>query len=65
MDLSFLPLNILQAIHNLENINEIRLRVGFPIKCKIKDKFFYLSNDGLALIRDSVIYCKKEDRSWQ
>lgn len=61
MDLSFLPLNILQAIRNLENINEIRLRVGFPIKCKIRDKFFYLSNNGLALIRDSVICCKKED----
>lgn len=63
MDLSFLPNNILDSYNKLENcfISEIRLRANFPIKCKKGDKFYYLTVNGLSILRDNAIICSKED----
>ena len=63
MDLSFLPTNILSAFNKSDSrlISEIRLRINFPIKCKKGDKFYYLTENGLSILRDNSIICLRED----
>ncbi len=63
MDLSFLPLKILQPLNlcDLNNLNEIRLRVGFYIKIVLKGQVYYLTTKGLSLLTADCIICEKED----
>lgn len=59
MNLSFLPLNIRQALSNLnlEDVYEIRLRKGFAIKILYNGNFLYLVNNGVSKLREQAIIC--------
>lgn len=63
MDLSFLPIEILFCLDkvDLTKLFEIRLRLDFPIKLLAFDKSYYLSKEGLSIIEEKAIICKKSD----
>ena len=63
MNLEFFPDIILNALDkvNIDNIYEIRLRATFPIKLKVKSKYYYLNENGLTDKKDGAITVSQED----
>ena len=66
MDLSFLPINIYNAISrcDINLITEIRIRNGFKIKLKLDENFYYLSENGLTILESEAILCQSEDLNY-
>ena len=63
MDMSFLPRNYLQALNkvDLTSLSEIRMRENFPVKVKIKNIYYYLTNIGLSILNENSIICNNND----
>ena len=53
-------LNALRLV-NIEGLNEIRLRVGFPIKIKYNFKNYYLTENGLSYLPNNAFVSNRND----
>ena len=63
MDLSFFPKRIFDALNlcELDELCEIRLRIGYPIILFYKGKKSYLSQSGATYFRNELIIAEKND----
>ncbi len=63
MKLSFLPINYMSALENLEIkfLYEIRLRTCYPVKVNYLNQIYYLFDGGLVKDKDKAIICSQED----
>lgn len=63
MDLSFLPLRYVNVLNNsdIEYLYEIRMRVGFAVKVKVKNNTFFLTDKGYSLFEKEAINCTVDD----
>lgn len=63
MDFDFLPIEISNALYKLDQskINELRLRANSPVKLIYDFNAYYLSKDGITLLKTNAIVCSKQD----
>jgi stage III sporulation protein AA len=61
MVFDFMPDIYGQALNKINNdVCEIRLRIGFPVKIKIMLKEFYLAYNGYSVYKNDAIVCREE-----